>query len=317
MVPTTPKHATLHSVISAWARCGRIDVKSSALRGNRASLLSYDFELAGQLALLEGQAFGGRLSAAEIIDWHTHVPLFAGLLPQQESMRWRTLLLSTCALRDVQAQAIRRLSSVEATTLRRCPICVGEDRKKYGCAHWRLYHQWPVARHCVKHGVLLETRCGGCGAPFQRGKDPKLADDPCPYCGTEHGAATQAECPPGYWPMLHAMHGLLVGRGLPEGVSMLDLTPLDLTARQRSRQQRAVVERLLSQWNARSLEHIAALLGVNWIWFNETERAAHIKRLPLLVSLAIGLSEQLAERQRLERGPVQVDAPASICRIAA
>lgn len=292
MIPLVPEYATMHSVISAWARCGRVDVKSARLRGNQASLLSHDLSLGAQAVKLESEVFHGSITAAQIVDRHTHVSLYASLMGLTQAPSWRAHLLSTPEHRDTWAVGIRRLGTVEAPTLRRCPQCVAEDQIRYGCSHWRLFHQWPLAQHCAAHGVPLETCCARCRAPFTRVNEPRLADDPCPDCGSRSGMSQPFDPPEGYWPMLRRMHDLLSGSDgtnewLERRKSLPVVEPFAIHVPRRSSRLRAAVDRTLEQWRVESIEQLATMLGVNWIWFNEAERSSHMRNLPPLIALAL------------------------------
>lgn len=295
MIPLVPEYATIHSVISAWARCGRVDVKSARLRGNQASLLSHDFSLGAQAAKLESEVFHGSITAEQIVDRHTHVPLYASLMDLPQARGWRAHLLSTPEHRDTWAVSIRRLGTVEAPTLRRCPQCVAEDQIRYGCAHWRVFHQWPVVQHCAEHGVPLETCCARCRAPFTRVNEPRLADDPCPECGGGSGMSQPFDPPEGYWPMLRRMYDLLADSGsanerLAQDKRLAVVDPFAINAPRRSSRLRAAVDRMLGLWRVESIEQLATILGVNWIWFNEKERSSHMRGLPPLIALALMVS---------------------------
>lgn len=319
MIPLVPKYATVHSAISAWARCDRINVKARHLRGNRASLLSHDFSLGAQAVKLETEVFKGRITAATLVDEHTHVPLYASLMSPLSALRWREHLLSSPIHRDTWAQGIRRLSTVEAPTLRRCPECVARDRVRYGCAHWRVFHQWPVARHCAEHGVPLETHCASCHAPFTRGHEASLADDPCLACGSDQGATSPYEAPAGYWPLLRRMYGLLAGDSEPtsevaRAVEVRGVDPAQMGSDKMSARLRATVARLLHQWNLTSMEQLAAVLGIDWIWFNEIERSSHMKGSPPLMTLAlvsIGSLSILHSERDGNDGPSRLQAAAT------
>jgi hypothetical protein len=203
MTPLVPKYATMHSVISAWARCADVNIKSPQNRGNRASLLSYDYTLGAHARRLSDRVFRGAISADDIVDLHSHVPMYASFMTALQALGWRDRLVGEAPGRDTIAMSIRRSSTVEASNLRKCPTCVTEDRAHYGCAHWRLFHQWPVARHCVVHGDDLVACCVVCKTPYVQGHEPALADDPCRTCGSEITfAADRYSAPAGYlvWP---------------------------------------------------------------------------------------------------------------------
>jgi hypothetical protein len=90
------------------------------------------------------------------------------------------------------------------------------------------------------------------------------------------------------------MHAMLNGSGvncsdLARAAALLSVAPADLTATRRTAKLRSLVDRLLAQWEAESLDQLALRLGVNWIWFNEAERSGHMKRMPPLMSLALVL----------------------------
>jgi hypothetical protein len=272
-----------------------VDVKSARLRGNQASLLSHDLSLGARAAKLETEVFHGAITAAQIVDRHTHVPLYASLMDLTQARSWRAHLLSTPEHRDTWAVGIRRLGTVEAPTLRRCLQCVAEDQIRYGCAHWRVFHQWPVAQHCATHRVPLETCCARCRAPFTRVKDPRLADDPCPECGGASGMSQPFDPPEGYWPMLRRMYDLLADSGsanewLAQNKGSAAVDPIAIKVPRRSSRLRAAVDRMLGQWRVESIEQLATILGVNWIWFNESERSSHMRGLPPLIGLGLMVS---------------------------
>jgi hypothetical protein len=314
MVPVVPKFTTLYSLLSGWARCQRIDVKKRELRGNRACLLDIDFSLGCKAAWLANTVLDGWLTPAQVIDHHTHVPLFASFLTVPGAFAWREQLLTGSRNRDRTAEGIRRLTFVESQTMRRCPTCIAEDRQTYGCAHWRLFHQWPVARHCVIHGDILETCCSYCRTPFIRGREPRLADDPCRNCGYSTGAALHCDPPKGYWPMLRAMYDMLHGESgfvlATDRVAPLwNLTPLSMTSNPDGGAMLNTVRRTLDEWNVESLPQLADELGENWVWFNQYERSAHIRRWPPLVNMALLMTCRRFERDANEHAYSGISAP--------
>lgn len=292
MKPAVPQFATVHSLLSAWARCQQIDVRRYRASGNRGTLLDRDFSLGQGARWLADRVLDGWLPPSLIVDRHSHVPLFSRLMLIPEAMAWRDRLMTGRCARDPIAGAIRRLNQVESATLRRCPSCVLLDQQRYGHAHWRLHHQWPVARHCAEHGDALETCCSRCKSPFIRNGAPQLADDPCCFCGGTQGEAKPWVAPPGYWPMLREMFRLLQSGScdseeMQAHTPVKGWTPRGLGARIERRGLPEPVHQTLSAWRVDSLPNLANQLGENWVWFNSHERSAHRHRWPPLVSLAI------------------------------
>lgn len=295
MKPQVPRFATVHSLLSAWARCQQIDVRRYRASGNRGTLLDRDFSLGQGARWLADRVLDGWLSPSVIVDHHSHVPLFSRLVLAPEAMAWRNRLIAGRCARDPSAGAIRKLNQVESATLRRCPTCVALDQRRYGHAHWRLHHQWPVARHCAEHGDALETCCSRCKSPFTRHGAPHLADDPCDLCGGTQGEAKAWVAPPGYWPLIREMFRLLQAGPCESEAAQVTppvagWTPRGIGAMIERRGLPEPVHQALSAWGVDSLPKLANQLGENWVWFNSHETSAHRHRWPPLVSLAIRVS---------------------------
>ena len=212
MIPCTPDFATVPSVLSAWHRCRQLASPVGQPNATAEGLYTNDYSLGAHARWLADTVLDGRMVPAKIIDHHTHVPLFASMMTLLEEFAFREELLHSNSVTGGLAKRFGRLTCIESKSLRRCPSCVAEDRKLFGCAHWRLFHQWPVARHCVVHGDALETCCGACRTPFVRAKDAYLADDPCRRCGGTAGATSahsSRPMPDGYWSLLNEMYRLL------------------------------------------------------------------------------------------------------------
>lgn len=314
MKPHVPRHATVQSLLSAWARCQQIDVFQYRASGNRGTLLDRDFSLGQGARWLADKVLDGWLPTPLIVDHHTHVPLFSRLMLAPEATAWKGRLLAGGCARDPSAGGIRKLSQVESTTLRRCPTCVMLDRMQYGHAHWRLHHQWPVARHCAEHGDALETRCALCKSPFTRSGAPKLADDPCWFCGKTRGESKPWAPPPGYWPMLREMFRLLQAgpdeiEGIQTDTAVKRWTPRGIGAMIERKGVPEPVHQTLCAWRVDSLPKLANQLGENWVWFNSHETSAHRHRWPPLVSLAIRVSGNSASNDTsIETWRLDVDA---------
>lgn len=263
MIPEVPKFATMRSVMSAWAVAGELlgflDDVSSAI-GTKSD---GEHELGRAAVRLSRNVFKDWYSPQDLIEQHTHVPLFASLMTPLLALGWKDRLVTLKGGRDATATQVRRSQQVQALTLRRCPTCVREDQAHLGCAHWRLFHQWPVARHCAKHGDLLETTCARCHAPISRLPVPQFADDRCRVCGGEAWTAEPFVEVPAYWPTLNAMY-----EALRTGVCVSS-TP---SARVAGAIRRSTVyrdgygpperaDRIFAAWRVGSLEELAGVLG--------------------------------------------------------
>ena len=292
MKPLVPHFATMPSVISAWARCHQVDIKAPGLRGNKSSLLAHDLRLGAQVHKLSEEVFGGLISAEDLVERHTHVPLYASFLSPIQALDWQDHLVSGARGRDTMAVSLRRLSTIEADTQRRCPSCMNEDRARYGCAHWRLFHQWPVARHCAVHGDLLETRCACCRTPFARTHEASLADDACPNCGSMDGTGDVYVAPAGYRTLLPLLYRALTGGAaelspVRRRHRFLDQHPNRWATQRPDSGSCGIVERACADWGVDSITQLGAVLGVNWIWFNEAERSSYLNRCPPIVIAAL------------------------------
>lgn len=263
MIPVVPKFATLRSVLSVWALAGELpgfleDVSSAIGRKSDG-----EHELGRTAVRLSSDVFRHWYTPRELVEHHTHVPLFANLMSPLQARGWVDRLVSTTGGRDPIANQIRRTQQIQALTLRRCPTCVREDQVSYGCAHWRLFHQWPVARHCAVHGDLLETTCARCHAPIARLQVPQLADDRCRVCGGSDWTAEPFLEVPAYWPTLNAMQG-----SLQTGLRLGDSPAARVSgAIRRSSVYRDgydpldEAERIFDAWRVESLDELARILG--------------------------------------------------------
>ena len=194
-------------------------------------------------------------------------------------------------------RGIRGLGLVESQILRRCPTCMAEDRSLYGCAHWRLFHQWPVVRHCALHGDLLQSKCARCHMPFVRGNQARLADDVCPHCHSINGAADPFIPPAGYWPLVRLMFSTLTGHApslatIHRSIAALDIQPGRIGLGADTTRAQRMARRTCHAWNVGSVYELAAALGVNWIWSNETERSASLREWPPMVKLALAANDE-------------------------
>ena len=112
MTPFAPKFTTIHSLLSGWARCQRVDIKAKDLRGNQASVLSHDLSLGSQVKVLVRSVFDGFYTPERLIDEHTQVPLYASVMHESQALAWRERLIAGCKPRDTTERGIRGLGLV-------------------------------------------------------------------------------------------------------------------------------------------------------------------------------------------------------------
>jgi hypothetical protein len=263
MIPAVPQFATMRSVLSAWAVAGRLPSFLEDVSLAIGTKSDGEHELGREVAQLSKEVFQGWLSPQNLIESHTHVPLFTSLMSPLLALSWADTLATVSGGRDPIATEIRRSQQVQALTLRRCPMCVREDLAEYGLAHWRLFHQWPVARHCAVHGNLLQTTCAHCHAPIARLPVPQFPDDRCRVCGSKAWTAEPYTEAPAYWPTLTAMYeGLRTGRGrgTTPGSRVQEVTKPSAVLRE-GRKPVDDAERVFAAWRVGSLDELAALLG--------------------------------------------------------
>lgn len=263
MIPEVPKLATVRSVLSAWAVAGELPGFLDDVSNAIGTKSDGEHDLGRAAVRLSRDVFSDWYSPQELIEHHTHVPLFASLISPLQALGWRDRLVTLAGGRNPVAAQIRRTQQVQALTLRRCPTCVLEDQARYGCAHWRLFHQWPVARHCAVHSDVLETTCTQCRAPISRLPVPQFADDRCRVCGGNAWTAEPFVEPPAYWSMLSAMyealrtgkrasstpHARVAGAIRRSTVYRDGYDPLN------------AAERIFAAWRVGSLDELAGILG--------------------------------------------------------
>lgn len=96
----------------------------------------------------------------DLINHHTLFPLYAPFLPRDRLCRLREQMVSN------RASSIHKLignlgyaSSTMSSPgwLRFCPVCVEQDRAKYGECYWHRLHQIRGVEICPKHRIFLES----------------------------------------------------------------------------------------------------------------------------------------------------------------
>ncbi len=99
---------------------------------------------------------GHGYTADRIIDEHTLLPFCAAFLSPERVARVRPEMRrsSSRALAGACAGVSRFAMRLEY--LRYCPVCVEDDRERFGEAYWRRVHQASGVKLCPSHGVTLE-----------------------------------------------------------------------------------------------------------------------------------------------------------------
>lgn len=124
------------------------------LFGNNKRYVSLDFP--GHLdSIVQQLPFGNRYSINEFINRNTLLPLFKPFIPASQVgalfdfMKGAKHKISNCIIS-------RRLATL-SIYFRYCPLCVEEDRKKFGETYWHRLHQIAGVVACPKHNVYLQN----------------------------------------------------------------------------------------------------------------------------------------------------------------
>lgn len=92
----------------------------------------------------------------ELVHKHTLFPEYARFIAPAKRER---LLAELDFTRGNWINTIMRPASFGERHLKYCPICVREDRERYGETYWHRQHQIFGIGICVKHGVYLFNSC--------------------------------------------------------------------------------------------------------------------------------------------------------------
>ena len=91
-----------------------------------------------------------------IIKQHTMFPYYVRFLPKERRVKaYKLLLKMDKGYND--ALYSRKYKTQCRQSLRYCPICVDEDRNKYGETYWHRIHQLDHIDICPVHGCILQN----------------------------------------------------------------------------------------------------------------------------------------------------------------
>ena len=146
---------------SALARHADAMRYPSARAVNRAAFGRHGIaviDLPGHLDALACRAHAGRstgFNAEELIRQHTLLPYYALFAPSDRiADACRRMRTGSC--RTLHGSLGIRASCVrDVAHLRFCPLCLRDDRQRFGTGHWHTAHQLAGVLVCHKHGGLL------------------------------------------------------------------------------------------------------------------------------------------------------------------
>jgi len=98
---------------------------------------------------------GHRYTAERLIEDHTLLPLYRPFVPSERV----SLLYNDIRGRgggSIHTRLGILTSGTKAKVFRYCPICVEDDRERFGEAYWHRLHQAPGVEVCPAHKVFLE-----------------------------------------------------------------------------------------------------------------------------------------------------------------
>jgi len=93
----------------------------------------------------------------QIINQHTLFPFFAPFIPDDRRKRaWENMAYGRNSALP-QSLGILSARLKPPSGLRFCPLCVGEDRERFGETYWHRLHQIPGIEICSVHHIWLES----------------------------------------------------------------------------------------------------------------------------------------------------------------
>lgn len=104
-----------------------------------------------------------------ILEQHTMYPAYIRFLPKARRNEAKKAILSS---EDNRKRLLYIPKSKEKRYLRYCPLCVSENRQKYGETYWHRAHQVQKIRVCPKHRCFLKNT----SIPISSKSSPGLHD---------------------------------------------------------------------------------------------------------------------------------------------
>ena len=83
-----------------------------------------------------------------------------------------------------------------------CPTCCQEDQARYGFAAWKVMHQFPFVQHCLIHQEPLLYKCDDCDRIDNSGRDLRLPQIACRFCGSRSFFRPSSQRCEAYWRLI-------------------------------------------------------------------------------------------------------------------
>lgn len=101
---------------------------------------------------------GHNYTADYFINHHTLTPLYSPFMPYERAQVLRADLKQEAGLNHAHGRVGAQSSTIKPPkNLRFCPVCAGEDRRRYGERYWHRVHQISGIEVCSAHSVFLES----------------------------------------------------------------------------------------------------------------------------------------------------------------
>lgn len=257
-----PIHATVYSLLAYANRVGGRDDLLNEKALNASSFrhfLNWGFDAQRHLEELGIQG----LSGLGLVARHTWAPQLQNRHGIFQSLAMDVALAEGDIKLKPDLKRWTRMYSLGRYRLRSCPDCVADDVTSSGVAHWRLFHLWPFAHHCIRHQTRLQSRCGGCGVPFMHSGAGLLPSDPCAACGSRSltSEALPWDSPPeAYWALMRGMWDELTTTSRIVPPTMRDIRKRASIMRGKG-QSGDLVDSVLKDWGADSVAELSHMLG--------------------------------------------------------
>lgn len=146
-------------LVYSWL--ARYVVYSGYPMDSRLSLELFEKKINGMPKYFIGQFKSGmqeiiekQYSINDLIFNHTMYPAYVHFMPLEKKKDFlRCLKNNNGGLANLLPITSKNGNK---TYMQYCPLCVKEDRQKYGETYWHRIHQIPHVQYCLKHGCLLQ-----------------------------------------------------------------------------------------------------------------------------------------------------------------